>query len=79
MEHFRKLDVYRKIPKDLTQQTNSGALISFVCISFILFLLITEVYYFIKPELQSELFVSESHQTDIVTVFFKCLFPTFIL
>ncbi|CAF0912268.1 unnamed protein product [Adineta steineri] len=54
---IRRFDIYRKIPKDLTQPTTTGAAISLVCISFISTLLLIELYYFITPDVISELFV----------------------
>ncbi|CAF4709525.1 unnamed protein product, partial [Rotaria magnacalcarata] len=43
-------DIYRKIPKDLTQPTTTGAAISLICITFISTLLLIELYYFITPD-----------------------------
>lgn len=54
---IRRFDIYRKIPKDLTQPTNTGAAISLICISFISTLLLIELYYFITPDVISELYV----------------------
>lgn len=55
-----RFDIYRKIPKDLTQPTNTGATISIGCVLFILFLLISEFLAFIEPEVASQLFVHNS-------------------
>ncbi|CAF0952167.1 unnamed protein product [Adineta ricciae] len=67
---IRRFDIYRKIPKDLTQPTNTGAAISLACISFISTLLLIELYYFITPEVVSELFVDipESGNADRIPV-----------
>jgi hypothetical protein len=54
---IRRFDIYRKIPKDLTQPTTTGAAISLICISFISTLLLVELYYFITPDVVSELYV----------------------
>ncbi|OQV25923.1 Endoplasmic reticulum-Golgi intermediate compartment protein 1 [Hypsibius exemplaris] len=59
MFDLRRLDIYRKVPKDLTQPTLTGALISVFCVLFIVFLLISEFLMFITPEIQSELFVDD--------------------
>ena len=45
-----RLDIYRKVPKDLTQPTVTGAVISICCCSFMLSLLICELWYFVSPE-----------------------------
>jgi len=54
---IRRFDIYRKIPKDLTQPTFTGAAISLICISFISTLFLIELYYYITPDVVSELFV----------------------
>ncbi|CAF0752848.1 unnamed protein product [Adineta ricciae] len=54
---IRRFDIYRKVPKDLTQPTNTGAAISLICISFISTLLLIELYDFITPDIVSELYV----------------------
>ncbi len=48
--YLYRFDIYRKVPKDLTQPTNTGAAISICCVLFILFLLISEFVGFIVPE-----------------------------
>jgi len=67
---IRRFDIYRKIPKDLTQPTNTGAAISLACITFISTLLLIELYYFVTPEVVSELFVdtAESGMAERVPV-----------
>jgi len=67
---IRKFDIYRKIPKDLTQPTTTGAAISLICVSFITTLLLIELYYFITPEVRSELFVdiTETGVVDRISV-----------
>ncbi|CAF1132667.1 unnamed protein product [Didymodactylos carnosus] len=45
---IRRFDIYRKVPKDLTQPTNTGAAISIFCVTFISTLLLIELYYFIN-------------------------------
>ena len=46
-----RLDVYRKIPKDLTQPTFAGAFISICSILFIAFLFLSELHSFLTPEM----------------------------
>jgi len=59
---IRRFDIYRKIPKDLTQPTNTGAFISISCILFIAFLLLSELFAFIMPEVNSQLFVHNNNK-----------------
>lgn len=53
----RRLDVYRKIPKDLTQPTLTGGIVSICCCLFLLFLFLSEFIAFINLDVTSELFV----------------------
>ena len=53
----KRFDIYRKVPKDLTQPTTTGAVISLCCIAFICLMLLTELVWFISPDVRSELHV----------------------
>ncbi|MXQ95220.1 hypothetical protein E5288_WYG006109 [Bos mutus] len=52
-------DIYRKVPKDLTQPTYTGAIISVCCCLFILFLFLSELTGFITTEIVNELYVDD--------------------
>lgn len=65
---LRRLDIYRKVPKDLTQPTLTGAIISVACICFIVFLLLSEFLTFITLDLHSELFVHNPGANERVPV-----------
>nr|XP_012316571.1 endoplasmic reticulum-Golgi intermediate compartment protein 1 isoform X3 [Aotus nancymaae] len=54
-----KFDIYRKVPKDLTQPTYTGAIISICCCLFILFLFLSELTGFITTEVVNELYVDD--------------------
>ncbi|XP_068062275.1 endoplasmic reticulum-Golgi intermediate compartment protein 1 isoform X2 [Anomalospiza imberbis] len=56
---FRRFDIYRKVPKDLTQPTYTGAIISVCCCLFILFLFLSELTGFIATEIVNELYVDD--------------------
>uniref|UniRef100_A0A1D5QXD8 Endoplasmic reticulum-Golgi intermediate compartment protein n=2 Tax=Macaca TaxID=9539 RepID=A0A1D5QXD8_MACMU len=56
---FRRFDIYRKVPKDLTQPTYTGAIISICCCLFILFLFLSELTGFITTEVVNELYVDD--------------------
>jgi hypothetical protein len=43
-------DIYRKVPKDLTQPTLAGAIISISCVAFIAFLFCSELYGFLNVD-----------------------------
>eukprot|EP00069_Balaena_mysticetus_P004637 bmy_04518T0 len=55
----RRFDIYRKVPKDLTQPTYTGAIISICCCLFILFLFLSELTGFITTEIVNELYVDD--------------------
>ena len=48
--NIKRFDIYRKLPKDLTQPTTTGALISIFSTFFIIFLLVSEVLSFLQEE-----------------------------
>ncbi|GIY18218.1 hypothetical protein CEXT_634791 [Caerostris extrusa] len=51
----RRFDIYRKIPKDLTQPTLTGAVISVCCCCFIFILFISEFLHFINVNVKMTL------------------------
>ncbi|KAF0293723.1 Endoplasmic reticulum-Golgi intermediate compartment protein 1 [Amphibalanus amphitrite] len=72
----KRLDIYRKVPKDLTQPTVTGAVISVCCCSFMLLLLICELWYFVSPEVVSDLFVDNpGDHAERIPVFLKISLP----
>lgn len=74
----KRLDIYRKIPKDLTQPTTTGAVISVCCVVFIGFMLLTEFYYFISPDVRSELHVDNANPTDRIPVRINISLPRYV-
>ncbi len=65
----KRLDIYRKIPKDLTQPTTTGGLVSIACVTFIFVMLASELVSFVAPDIRSELLVdSDSNPTDRIPV-----------
>lgn len=58
--NVRRLDIYRKVPKDLTQPTLGGAVISICCIIFMTILFLSELVDFLTPEIINELFVDQA-------------------
>jgi len=71
----RRLDIYRKVPKDLTQPTTTGAAISVGCCLFIFFLLVSEFASFIAINIVSELYVDDPATGDKVPVFIAIELP----
>ena len=61
---IKRMDIYRKVPKDLTQPTTTGAIISICCTLFIVFMLLCELMWFINPDVKSELIVENIDATE---------------
>ncbi|GFT27797.1 endoplasmic reticulum-Golgi intermediate compartment protein 1 [Nephila pilipes] len=71
----RRFDIYRKIPKDLTQPTLTGAVISVCCCCFICILFISEFLHFINVNVSSELFVDNPGDNDRILVHLNISLP----
>ena len=62
--NFLKLDIFRKLPKDLTEPTFCGAIISFFCAIFLVCLTISEIQNYLQPATSSEISIQLSHVMD---------------
>lgn len=56
---IEKFDIYRKVPRDLSQATQAGGLISVCSCVFMFFLLVSEFLTFIQTEVVTELYVDD--------------------
>jgi hypothetical protein len=54
---LRRLDIYRAVPKDLTESSNTGALISLFSLIILAYLFISELIAFNTVELHSQMYV----------------------
>lgn len=73
---IRRFDVYRKVPKDLTQPTLTGACISIFSVLFILFLFLSELSLFISHDVVSELTVEDPvKHSEKIPVFINLTLP----
>uniref|UniRef100_A0A9J2NZB9 Endoplasmic reticulum vesicle transporter C-terminal domain-containing protein n=1 Tax=Ascaris lumbricoides TaxID=6252 RepID=A0A9J2NZB9_ASCLU len=70
-----RLDIYRKIPKDLTQPTRTGAVISIICVCFIAFMLFNDLRMFLSVDLHSELFVDDPGREGRIKVHLNATLP----
>lgn len=75
MFDIRRFDIYRKLPKDLTQPTTTGAVISIFSSIFIVFLLISEGLSFLRIELVNELYVDDPTVGTTIPVKIKLAIP----
>ncbi|CAG0891053.1 unnamed protein product [Darwinula stevensoni] len=65
----KRFDIYRKVPKDLTQPTLTGAVISIACCIFMTFLFLSEFMSFMSTEIVSDLFVDNpGHHEERIPV-----------
>jgi len=64
----RRLDIYRKVPKDLTQPTLTGAVISVLCCSAITILLVSELNRFLRTEIVSDVYVDNPGSDERIPV-----------
>jgi len=65
---IKRMDIYRKVPKDLTQPTTTGAIISICCGVFISLMLVVELLWFVSPDIKSELIVENADPTERIPV-----------
>lgn len=75
MVDIRRFDVYRKVPKDLTQPTTAGAVISIACVCFIAFMVFNDLLAYIFIDLKSELFVDDPGREGKIDVEVNVSFP----
>ncbi|KAK2712391.1 endoplasmic reticulum-Golgi intermediate compartment protein 1-like isoform X3 [Artemia franciscana] len=72
----KRLDIYRKVPKDLTQPTVTGAIISVCCVTFMCLMFLSEFLRFMSVDVVSELFVdSPGSIEERITVFINISLP----
>ncbi|XP_070540553.1 endoplasmic reticulum-Golgi intermediate compartment protein 1-like isoform X2 [Ptychodera flava] len=72
---MKRFDIYRKIPKDLTQPTMAGAMVSICSMIFIVFLLLSEFTSFIAPDVRSELYVDNPGEIEKLNVRLNVTLP----
>ncbi|XP_012940238.1 endoplasmic reticulum-Golgi intermediate compartment protein 1 [Aplysia californica] len=73
---IRRFDIYRKVPKDLTQPTLTGAIISIGCCFFIAFLFVCELKQYFTVEVVSRLTVDDPvKHTEKIPVFINITLP----
>ncbi|KAL5020895.1 hypothetical protein ScPMuIL_000050 [Solemya velum] len=73
---IRRFDIYRKIPKDLTQPTSTGAFISLCSVFFITYLFVAELISFLTIDLESTLTVEDPvKHSEKIPVFLNISVP----
>ncbi|CAJ0576217.1 unnamed protein product, partial [Mesorhabditis spiculigera] len=72
---IRRFDIYRKIPKDLTQPTTAGAVISIICVGFITFMLFNDLMAYIRIDVKDEIIVDDPGREGKIDVRINVSFP----
>mmetsp|Transcript_20748 Transcript_20748/g.65454 ORF Transcript_20748/g.65454 Transcript_20748/m.65454 type:complete len:348 (+) Transcript_20748:96-1139(+) len=60
MKAIKRFDLYRKVPRDLTEPTLSGAAVSCCTVTIAVYLFLTEFFVFAQRRWESEMFIAES-------------------
>jgi len=69
------MDFYRKIPRDMTQGTYLGSLLSIVATALIIFLLIAETRAYLKTSFETKVVVDRSVDGELLRINFNVSFP----
>ena len=72
---FKNFDIFRKMPKDLTEPTFCGAIVSVVCTFFLISLSVFEISKYINASSSAELIIDQSHRDDFVDINIDITFP----
>lgn len=72
-----RLDVYRKLPQDLTESTVSGALVSVVAVALMGLLFLSELNSFLTVTTTSEMFVDINRGGELLTINIDLTFTKF--
>ena len=72
---IRRLDFYRKVPRNLTEATRTGACVSIISVVFIVFLMMSELSSFLYTDIKSEIFVDLPSDEKKVSVKINISFP----
>lgn len=70
-----KLDLFRKLPKDLTEPTFCGAIVSMLCTIVLIVLTISELKTYLAHDTKSDLISSEAHTSDKFKINLNIEFP----
>ena len=69
------MDFYRKIPRDMTQGTYLGSILSIVATALIVFLLIAETRAYVKTTFDTKVVVDRSVDGELMRINFNVSFP----
>jgi hypothetical protein len=72
---FKNVDFYRKIPKDMTEGTISGSVISMLAAAVIGLLLISEIGSYLTPKFDTRVVIDRSADGEMMRINFNVSFP----
>lgn len=75
MSTFLKIDLFRRLPRDLTEPTFCGALVSFICAVVLILLTISEVYYYLSPATRSSIGLQTDSVADVFHINIDIVMP----
>jgi len=61
---FLQFDIFRKLPKEVTEPTFCGAVMSFICTTVLIILTISEVKDYLGGNTASTMEIDTSHRSD---------------
>jgi len=65
---MRRLDIFRRIPRDLTEATNAGVFFSLITMLLIIYLLVGEIVAFISIRIESSMYIDKNRGSDKLQV-----------
>ena len=65
---FKRFDILKKMPRELTEPTIFGALVSIICTVVLVGLTIFEIQNYVRSESHAELVIDTSHRDDFVNI-----------
>lgn len=75
MDKILSIDIFRKLPKDLSERTFIGAILSIICTFVIIILATAEIRTYLKPETKSNIYVQTEHSQDTFHANLDIVFP----
>ncbi|KAG5496452.1 hypothetical protein JKF63_02754 [Porcisia hertigi] len=76
IRNWRKTDFFRHIPKDLTEPTTAGSIISIACVFVMTLLFMGEVYSYVFPRIQSDMTIlPDLDHASMIKVSLDITFP----
>lgn len=76
MKAVKRFDLYRKVPRDLTEPTLSGAAVSVFTVTFAVYLFFSEFAVFMRRSWESEMFIDESKTEEKLQINLNITLPS---